>query len=85
MIPEQIGVILTVTSALERLGVTYAIGGSFASAVHGVMRRISSFPNWSGIAWAARYQTVNGVMCWECSRCKGTASIWIIWVVWHES
>jgi hypothetical protein len=38
MIPEQIGVILTVVDVLEQLGVTYAIGGSFASAVHGVMR-----------------------------------------------
>jgi hypothetical protein len=38
MIPEQIAVILTVTDALDALGVPYAIGGSFASAVHGVMR-----------------------------------------------
>ncbi len=38
MIPEQIAVALTVVEALEALGVPYVIGGSFASAVHGVMR-----------------------------------------------
>ncbi|MBN1955771.1 MAG: hypothetical protein JW900_12060 [Anaerolineae bacterium] len=38
MIPEQIDVTLAVVDVLEQLGVTYAIGGSFASAVHGVMR-----------------------------------------------
>jgi hypothetical protein len=38
MLPEQIAVTLLVTGALEDLGVPYAIGGSFASALHGVMR-----------------------------------------------
>jgi hypothetical protein len=38
MIPEQINVTLTVADVLEQLGVSYAIGGSFASAVHGVIR-----------------------------------------------
>jgi hypothetical protein len=38
MLTEQIAVISLVTDALEALGITYAIGGSFASAVHGVMR-----------------------------------------------
>ena len=38
MIPEQIEVTLTVADVLEQLGIPYAIGGSFASAVHGVMR-----------------------------------------------
>jgi hypothetical protein len=38
MLTEQIAVISLVADALEALGVTYAIGGSFASALHGVMR-----------------------------------------------
>lgn len=38
MLSEQIAVTLAVTDALEALGVPYAIGGSFASAMHGVMR-----------------------------------------------
>ena len=38
MLAEQIAVVMQVTDALDRLGVRYAIGGSFASAVHGVMR-----------------------------------------------
>jgi hypothetical protein len=38
MISEQIEVTLHVVKILEELGVPYAIGGSFASAVHGVMR-----------------------------------------------
>ena len=38
MLPEQIAVTVVVTDALEALRVRYAIGGSFASAVHGVMR-----------------------------------------------
>ncbi len=38
MLPEQIAVTTTVADALEALGVLYAIGGSFASALHGVMR-----------------------------------------------
>jgi hypothetical protein len=38
MLPEQIAVTLLVTGALEALDVPYAIGGSFASALHGVMR-----------------------------------------------
>lgn len=38
MLTEQIAVTLMVTDALETLDVPYAIGGSFASATHGVMR-----------------------------------------------
>jgi len=38
MLTEPIAVTIVVTDALESLGVTYAIGGSLASAVHGVMR-----------------------------------------------
>lgn len=38
MLPEQITVTLLVADALEGLGVPYLIGGSFASALHGVMR-----------------------------------------------
>ena len=38
MLTEQIAVTLLVTDALETLDVPYAIGGSFASATHGVMR-----------------------------------------------
>ena len=38
MLPEQIAVTMLVADALEALGVLYAIGGSFASALHGVMR-----------------------------------------------
>jgi len=38
MLPEQIAVTMLVADALEALGVPYAIGGSFASALHGVMR-----------------------------------------------
>lgn len=38
MLTEQIAVTLTVAAALEALGVPYAIGGSLASALHGVMR-----------------------------------------------
>jgi hypothetical protein len=38
MLSEQIEVTLQVVEILEELGVPYAIGGSFASAVHGVMR-----------------------------------------------
>lgn len=38
MLPEQIAVTALVTDALEVLDVPYAIGGSFASALHGVMR-----------------------------------------------
>jgi len=38
MLPEQIAVTTLVTGALEALDVPYAIGGSFASALHGVMR-----------------------------------------------
>jgi hypothetical protein len=36
--PELIDVALMVTTALEELGVTYAIGGSVASTLHGVPR-----------------------------------------------
>lgn len=38
MIAEQIAVTMQVADALDALGVPYAIGGSFASAIHGVMR-----------------------------------------------
>jgi hypothetical protein len=38
MLPEQIAVTMLVSDALETLGVQYMIGGSFASALHGVMR-----------------------------------------------
>jgi hypothetical protein len=38
MLTEQIAVTLAVVDALDALGVCYAIGGSFASALHGVMR-----------------------------------------------
>jgi hypothetical protein len=38
MLTEQMAVMLIVTEALEALGVLYLLGGSFASAVHGVMR-----------------------------------------------
>jgi len=38
MLTEQIAAIVLVAEALEALGVPYAIGGSFASALHGVMR-----------------------------------------------
>ena len=38
MLTEPIAVTTLVTDALEALSVTYAIGGSLASAVHGVMR-----------------------------------------------
>jgi hypothetical protein len=38
MLAEPIAVTLLVADALEALGVPYAVGGSLASAVHGVMR-----------------------------------------------
>jgi len=38
MLAEQIAVTLMVTDALDALGVSYAIGGSLSSALHGVMR-----------------------------------------------
>jgi len=38
MLTEQIAVTLAVVETLDGLGVPYAIGGSFASALHGVMR-----------------------------------------------
>ena len=38
MLTEPLAVTLAVTDVLESLGVPYAIGGSLASAVHGVMR-----------------------------------------------
>ena len=38
MLPEPIRVTLAVTDALDRLGVRYVLGGSLASAVHGVVR-----------------------------------------------
>lgn len=36
--PEPIAVTTQVTDALEKLGIRYAIGGSMASAIHGVVR-----------------------------------------------
>ncbi len=38
MLPEPIRVTLAVAGTLERLGVRYVVGGSLASAVHGVVR-----------------------------------------------
>lgn len=38
MLTEQIAVVMQVIDALDGLGIRYAIGGSFASAVYGVMR-----------------------------------------------
>jgi hypothetical protein len=38
MLTEQIAVTMMVADALDALGVPYAIGGSFASALHGVVR-----------------------------------------------
>ncbi len=38
MLAEQIAVTMAVADALDALGVPYAISGSFASALHGVMR-----------------------------------------------
>jgi len=38
VLAEQIAVTMQVADALDALGVPYAIGGSFASAIHGVMR-----------------------------------------------
>jgi hypothetical protein len=38
MLPEQIAVTMHVADTLEALGVPYFIGGSFAGALHGVMR-----------------------------------------------
>jgi hypothetical protein len=38
MLAEPIAVTMRVADALDALGAPYAIGGSFASAVHGVMR-----------------------------------------------
>jgi len=38
MLPEPIAVTLKVTTLLEKLNIPYFLGGSFASAVHGVVR-----------------------------------------------
>ena len=38
MVPEPLVATLRVVEALESLGISYFIGGSFASAVHGVLR-----------------------------------------------
>ncbi len=38
MLPEPIAVTLLVVDALEQVGATYVIGGSLASAIHGVVR-----------------------------------------------
>ncbi|MGQ9629540.1 MAG: hypothetical protein ACUVXI_04385 [bacterium] len=38
MVPEPIQVVMIVVRALDRLGVPYLIGGSFASSVHGIPR-----------------------------------------------
>jgi len=37
-LPTPIDVVLAVVAVLERLGVRYAVGGSFASSLHGVFR-----------------------------------------------
>ena len=46
MLAESIAVTLLVVNALDTLGVPYAIGGSLASAVHGVMREQPWTPTW---------------------------------------
>ena len=38
MVPEPVVVTLSVAGVLDRLGVPYFIGGSLATAVHGVAR-----------------------------------------------
>jgi len=38
MLSEPIQVTLKVTNAFEQLGIPYLIGGSFASAIHGIVR-----------------------------------------------
>ena len=38
MLPEPIAVTLEVTAVLEQLAIPYILGGSFASAIHGVVR-----------------------------------------------
>lgn len=38
MLSEQLSIALTVADALQATGIVYAIGGSFSSALHGVMR-----------------------------------------------
>lgn len=38
MLAESLTITLQVAEILDRLGVSYAIGGSLASAVHGVIR-----------------------------------------------
>jgi hypothetical protein len=38
MIPEEMAALMALVGALEALGVPYALGGSWASAVHGVLR-----------------------------------------------
>ena len=38
MLAEPLAVTIMVSDALEALGVDYVLGGSLASAVHGVMR-----------------------------------------------
>jgi hypothetical protein len=37
---EPLAVTLEVTEALERLGLAYVVGGSFASSVHGIPRAL---------------------------------------------
>jgi urea transporter len=38
MIIEEMAALMAVVEALEALGVAYALGGSWVSAVHGVLR-----------------------------------------------
>lgn len=38
MLPEALAVVQTITEVFERLGMAYFIGGSFASALHGLPR-----------------------------------------------
>ena len=42
LLAEPIGVTLSVSAALERLGVDYLVGGSLASSIHGI--RVVDFP-----------------------------------------
>jgi hypothetical protein len=79
---EATRITLLVTQTLERLDIPYAVGGSLASSLHGVMRstldvdivkvfmspalKIPSLPSSNGIAWAAKSQTGNGVISSVC-------------------
>lgn len=65
MITEPLSITLLVIDALEKLNVPYLIGGSLASALHGVeptspQQKTSYSLSWSGIAWARKSQIDNG-------------------------